>query len=268
MIASFFSFSWVISATIIPFVASLGGVFVFWGLWLEGPPDPEEFSDIDAFRRHKVKSKKGWKILMVGIFLEIVVAFGLAVKEGWQARTTTIQIAKNDPLNQPVNDIVVNANFILKTNRFLGATMGLDLGTSVELLESNYANSNSPRTVNLGSFSTLFSEQTVPGSVSDNTGTHARLLVQFKASSFAGPIQNGVVISNMSPLTPKDVMQRIQVLKFRSIWIPSDAELIGDTAQMFVNGKMAGIFKIFPKKADGRKPGEFEFYATNAVQGH
>ena len=78
---------------------------VFWGIWLEGPPDDDPFPNIDALRRHEADAKRGWKMLMWGIFFEIVVAVGFAANDGWKSWQTANEIEKNSPLNQPVPEI-------------------------------------------------------------------------------------------------------------------------------------------------------------------
>src|ERR1022692_763363 len=92
------SVSWLIGEAVVMVVAGIGGAIVFWGLWMEGPPDDKPFRDISELRKHKAKAKCGWNLLMVGIFIEIVVAVVFAARDGWQARQTANEIARNDPL--------------------------------------------------------------------------------------------------------------------------------------------------------------------------
>jgi hypothetical protein len=265
-------FVWVSSSAFIPMLACFGGLIVFLGLIIEKDAEEEEAKRhpkdlIDEEKRIKRLAKLGWIILMCGIGGEIITSFSFAAWDVVQNVNTAKAIANNDPLNRPVDDVEINASFILKTNGFVGSTMGFDFGTFVELLESSYAETNTPRSVSLGSFSVLYSENTTPSGLDDNTGHHERLTVQFKANNLFDPIQNGFVLSNMSPLTPKAITRSIQVLKFHSHLVPRDAELSGDTAQMFVNGKATAIFKIRPQKTIGDSNGNAIFYATNTAQG-
>jgi len=69
----------------IALAASIGGMIVFLGLWMEKEGDKEEFIDVDDFRVSKLRKKIGWWILMFGILIEIGVA-GLTAKNDWEAR--------------------------------------------------------------------------------------------------------------------------------------------------------------------------------------
>jgi hypothetical protein len=110
------SASWWFWESLACIAAGLGGVLVFWGLWLEGPPIEDLFLDIEAFRLHKRRAERGWKMLMLGIFIEIVVAVVFAAKDGWQARQTERQIAANDPRNLPLASLTAYVAIEYKTN--------------------------------------------------------------------------------------------------------------------------------------------------------
>jgi hypothetical protein len=75
----------------VAFWACIGGILVLIGLWMEGAPDEKEFRDIDAFWRHKSKAKWGWRILIVGILVEIGTAGTLTVREELEMRSTAKQ---------------------------------------------------------------------------------------------------------------------------------------------------------------------------------
>src|SRR6185436_364428 len=91
--------SWILDSLVV-IIAGLGGVIVFVGLWMEGPPDENSFRNIDEFRRHKIRSNLGWRVLLVGIFIEVLVAVGIAIKDGWEIHQINKKTAKNDPRNQ------------------------------------------------------------------------------------------------------------------------------------------------------------------------
>ncbi len=88
-------------------VACVGGILVFCGLWMEGPPEEKEHRDTEESRKHK-RAKRGWNILMVGIFVEILVAAGLAAYDGWEFR-------QMNPSNRPVSIISAVASFEMDT---------------------------------------------------------------------------------------------------------------------------------------------------------
>ena len=65
---------------------------------MEKKADKKRYLDIDDFRSSKSKAERGWKVLMIGIAVEIVVAVAFALMDEWE-------ITQNAPLNQPVATI-------------------------------------------------------------------------------------------------------------------------------------------------------------------
>jgi hypothetical protein len=106
------SLSWLIGEFFVSMVAISGGVLVFRGLWIENKADKDEYLDVDDFRLSKLKKRRGWKMLMLGIALETVVAGVFAAKEGWEIR----QINANTPAKMRVNKIEATAEFMIETN--------------------------------------------------------------------------------------------------------------------------------------------------------
>lgn len=108
VVGSFFAFWWSSWSVMIPVVASVGGMIVFLGLWIEKEADeatknghlakPVDASAINL----NLKSEIGWWILMAGIFVEIVTGSVLAAHDIWVARQTAAKIAMNDPRKQPI----------------------------------------------------------------------------------------------------------------------------------------------------------------------
>ena len=90
-----------IKVLLISTVAALGGLAVFVGLWLEKIGDREEYQAIDDFRKSKIHRKIGERLVRWGVFAEMLLGFGVAALEGWEA-------LNNNPLNQPVADISVS----------------------------------------------------------------------------------------------------------------------------------------------------------------
>ena len=68
------SASWLSWTVLTSLLASIGGVLVFCGLWMEKKAGKKEYLNVDDFRSQKLKAERGWQILMVGIGLEIVTA--------------------------------------------------------------------------------------------------------------------------------------------------------------------------------------------------
>jgi hypothetical protein len=121
MISTFFSsdsLSWLVGELLISVVAMLGGMMVFRGLWIEKKADKEVFLNVDDFRSSKLKSKRGWNMLMLGIVVETAVAGVFAARDGWEIRQIKINEAKNDPLNQPILDIFATVQFRVNEANF------------------------------------------------------------------------------------------------------------------------------------------------------
>jgi hypothetical protein len=133
------SFWWSTYSALIPLAASVGGMIVFLGLWIEKEADDETKKEQPASlagdARYSRKSEIGWWILMAGIFMEIITGCGLAAYDVWKAEKTAIQIAKNDPLKQPVTSLSAIVKVRLKNAQIerhdpetLGMFVFLELG--------------------------------------------------------------------------------------------------------------------------------------------
>ena len=99
-------------------IASVGGLVVFAGLWIEKDADedkekhPGKFSS--AKRLIKLRSSIGWWVLMFGIGIEIADA-------GWTAheiRRTSTDVNRIDPANLPVLNINAFVKLRVKGNVF------------------------------------------------------------------------------------------------------------------------------------------------------
>jgi hypothetical protein len=100
---------WLSWAGIIPLVASVGGMIVFLGLWIEKEAEEEEIKPylsnfVGDNRFAKLKSKVGWRILMAGIIIEVITAAGLAGID-------QIKEVKNNPWNGTISDISADMYF-------------------------------------------------------------------------------------------------------------------------------------------------------------
>ena len=142
----------------LPLIASIGGMVVFLGLWIEkeaeteGKKHPADFSK--AVRFIKLKSEIGWWILMLGISLEIGVGAALTWHGVKESRQITADIARNDPHKQPIFAISAYAHVVVRPleNLFLfsSRTQGgrypfagyKDSGGSQERNGQNHENTN------------------------------------------------------------------------------------------------------------------------------
>jgi hypothetical protein len=104
------------SAAIIPIVACIGGVFAFFGLLIEDEAakdekkqTPEIFvADVSIA---KAKGRFGWWVLMLGIAIEIGVAFWSAYRDDWHIRQMEKAQQDADPRNQPISSIKADVSF-------------------------------------------------------------------------------------------------------------------------------------------------------------
>jgi hypothetical protein len=95
-------------------IAASGGVFVFAGLLMERFSEKDWHKNLSDFRRSKSRMVWGEWIVIAGIVMEIFVAGWTAVEE-WQTRQIAIS---NDPLNQPIKSMTVEAVFLIKGTNF------------------------------------------------------------------------------------------------------------------------------------------------------
>jgi hypothetical protein len=93
------------------------------------------------------------------------------------------------------------------------------------------------------------------------------MTIKFDPVYYLGPLHNGEVLSNHSPLTVSDIAKRITVMRFESNLLPTNAEIIGESAQLFVNGREVGVFKISPQnpKRETFGSGGYVIWATNST---
>jgi hypothetical protein len=107
------------SSAIIPIVACIGGVFAFFGLLIEDEAakdekrqTPEIFvADVSIA---KAKGRFGWWILMIGIAIEMGVAFATALDD-----ENTRQIAiQNSPLKRPVSEVFAMLRIVVSATNY------------------------------------------------------------------------------------------------------------------------------------------------------
>ena len=96
------SASWLTRAVVFSAAASIGGILVLFGLWMEKGAENDWFLNADDLRRQKLKAKWGWRFLMLGILVEIGTGAALAGYDVRENIQTAQQIAKNDPLKKPI----------------------------------------------------------------------------------------------------------------------------------------------------------------------
>jgi hypothetical protein len=254
--------SWLVFQLILCLVASGGGIVVFWGLLVEKKAIKEHYSSAHEIRQAKRKEERGWNILMAGIAIEIAVGFTFAAKDGWEIRQINNEISRISPSNQPVSEVIANAQFLLTdTNDDWSPCSGQ--GNWLELLESG-ANDKSPRTVFLNGFQALQENECQSFTQSDAYGTLTGISIQFRPDRVVALPQNGFVIADRTPMTPKLILNRIKVLAFHLGDIPKDLKIAHGSVEILVNGTFNKRFEIFSQTPTTNAVAVF--YATNGAQ--
>ncbi len=244
-------------------VASLGGILVFIGLWMEGAPDQKSYTDVSGFRR----AKQGWIILMVGISMEVIVAAVLAIKEGWNATQTAKMIANNDPFNKPISSIAASMHFKLKPTSRNDAPSEPQSATMIEFLEEDI----NRRTLNLGKFGVLYAHEVTPFEHTGNGIHDSGLVIELRVSPFNEADFVGSVIENNQPITPRLFMDRIRAFQCYLTFIKKESQILDGTAEVVINGTFRKEFQIYSQKtfkelSDWRTNGNGSyFYATNSL---
>jgi hypothetical protein len=98
---------------LIVMVASIGGMVVFLGLWIEHEADELE-KKLHILQVVKLKKKWGWRILMLGIVLEVVLGAVIALWEGWNAHEIRKAEQMADWINQPIFAFEAHATIFVK----------------------------------------------------------------------------------------------------------------------------------------------------------
>jgi hypothetical protein len=243
------SLSWLVAEFIIIFVAVIGGVLVFRGLWIENQADdalkkehPESF--VDGVKSLKLKSKRGWKMLMWGIAIETVVAGVFAARDGWEIRQVRIDAAKNNPLKAPVSDIFAILHLDIKagtfdphaghsplehsTMYFSGTNMGFPLPAIFNMSAKeagsydHYSGYNQPRTAIYYGIAVKFEPSRIPAFEWDmdinNTNVAADVAAEFAS------------------ITVTDAISKISFLRAYIDFIPTNTVIIKGNAKIFING--------------------------------
>jgi hypothetical protein len=100
-------------------LATVGGIFVTWGLWNELRGEKESYATwSESNACHKMR-KRGEYLVIVGVFVETVVAGIMAGKEFWESAQTAQQIALVDPLNLPIKSMKADIFLVIRATNEL-----------------------------------------------------------------------------------------------------------------------------------------------------
>lgn len=229
-----------------PAAASIGGIILLVGLWLEYRADKIWHPNLDDFRSQHSKKKFGEILVMLGVVVEIVIGFALAAKDERTERQTANQIAQmttNDPLNLPV----VSAS--LEVKLYIVPPEGF-----------------------IAWFRKPIDCQAL-GNVSD-TNRFVLLLHSISADPGAGPggdlwytlrFDPRRPLERMKGITKSNVTARMigECVNLLNIWFTSfsmtNADIKGGSGTLFINGRPLKTFKIAPGEIRNEKG-----YLTNS----
>jgi len=225
--------------------ACVGGIFVFWGLAKEAAADKALKNEgLTAYEIVQVRRKSawGWRILMFGIFVEIVTAAALAIRG-------EVEIMEVDPLNQPVNSVSAYAilnfrslnpgkvfpSFPAKRNRRTDCFVELNAGR-FRMLSGEGVNWYGTGDTEIF----LFSFMQIPRvrSFGQVTGQEA-----FAEADFTGPVGQ----------TARAVIESLDKLSL-DITLPesvTNADITSGSVNVILNGVLLRKFSIAPCKLPG-----------------
>jgi hypothetical protein len=239
------SASWLVGELIISVVAMIGGMMVFRGLWIEKKADKTGFLNVEDFRSSKLKSKRGWNILMWGIAIETAVAGVFAARDGWEIRQTRIDAAKNNPLNAPVSDIFAILHLDIKAGTFdphaghsplehssmyfSGTNIGLfrqpaifNMGAKEVSAIAHYSGYNQPRTAIYYGVAVKFEPSPLPAYEFDMDINNTNVAAD-EAAVYAS-------------MTVTNAISKISFLRAYIDFLPTNTVIIKGSAKIFING--------------------------------
>jgi hypothetical protein len=252
---------WLTRAVVFSLAASIGGMFVFWGLWKEKMADKKEYIDVEDFRSSKLKAKRGWIILMIGISIEILTGAVLTGYSVWENVQTTSQMAKNDPRNQPISVLSAFANFVVKGTNENRTPEMVKWQTGMVAILMLYESGDSKT-----SSSSPFDLLEADGFLLGNNGhfPDARMyFMKFQQNLFAASSNIG---------RGKMTAKKIDDVKFVGVglnFLPPGAEILDGSVEIIVNSSLSKVFQILPQKDSDPEDGKFArpywIFATNTL---
>ena len=264
-VAGLFSSFWFSWSGIIPLIASIGGMVVFAGLWIEWEADEEErnhrrAAQTGAEKEIEEKSNLGWKVLMAGILVEIGCGFGLAVRGEWETW-------RSDPWNGNIADISADVYFEVRgtnvPNRSVPFERKYPLFLALCDRSPGYPMLGSTIVpLNADSFS--FSPSITSADVLPPGGTWASTNASY--SMHFGPVRGIAALKVGS----NDIRKVREVRNVRFLWmqldcVPEESQILGGTALVVINGKIELKFQIFRQSPHTEGTTRGVVIATNAL---
>jgi hypothetical protein len=203
------------------FWAAIGTAIVFIGLWMEHRNSGKDFSNVKEMRRFEWKAKWGWRILMLGIAVEVATAGTLAIRE-------QINEARNNPLKQPVSQVYAILRFEIDATNY-------DPKKPIDLDKTS---------LSFGSFS-FFAKEARWFEHVDNLATHHvkyyGVAIRFEQSVLPNFEWNDINSTNPYDFIPPIVTVTDAISKTTSLFayvdfIPKNTDVIKCSTQIFING--------------------------------
>jgi hypothetical protein len=257
--AASFKYSWML-----PAIASVGGVVVFWGLWIEKRADERlEAMHKEPFRVRIIKRLEnfGWWVLMAGIAAEIITAFTFSARDVYEEW-------ENSPRNQPVSTVEAMAEIAIESPLFPQPRPVPFEDSSLELTGTNIGSGLSfftltlrsyPRVIGMNGFQYGKSNAIAVGMEFQEYGTAPVMWLD---------ASNNII--NLARPVVSDVLDEVKTMYFYIDFISTNSEILGGQTILRVNG-FQKTFRIpkqnripwattFPAQTDGNGIG---FFATN-----
>ena len=212
------------------------------GLLMELFSEKEWNKNLEDFRHCKSRKFWGEWLVIIGIVAEIFVA-GWTAKDEWQTRQMAI---KNDPSNLPVSDVSATATIDVAGTNFNEVPVdSLVVDTSLELLEKDIR------------ISTLNLPELIANEVRRYNhiefASHKVTYHGYVAKFYENPLRidpNAELGPWPAAPTVKRAMDEIRTLRIYAPFIPKDADVMGGTAEIIINGSFRKKFQIYKQKTD------------------
>jgi hypothetical protein len=243
---SLLSFSyWYSWAGVIPAVASIGGMVVWVGLWIEKEADKDAKKEEHLSDSVKLKAKWGWNILMVGIGLEIVTGSALATFDVSEASKFHKDVNRIDPENLPILNMNALVKLRVKGNVFPDLTQWDSIPIS-----TNWGSKTATATLCGNAPNSVL--QSIPVMISDGFGIgtgYPDSRVYFL--NFHMESVSAALALPMQPASKS--FNDAKSISIQADFLPPQSEILDGYAFVVVNNGLWKLFRIYPQK-DTRPP--------------
>ena len=223
------------------FIASVGGLVVFAGLWIEKDADEDKEKHLGKFssakRLIKLRSNIGWWALMFGIGIEIADA-------GWTAheiRLTSTNVNRIDPANLPVLNVNAFVKLRVKGNKF----PDLKQWDSIPI-STNWGSKRATATLHGNGPNSVLSSS-IPTMIADDFGIGAgypdfrEYFLNFRMESVSAAM-------NLPVQSASKTFSAANFISINVRFLPPQSEILDGYAFVVVNNSLWKLFRIYPQK--------------------